>query len=273
MGNSSGNIAGPQLLQCNARREVTLAHVLLQHVHRPAVAGDQGLEAAARAHRPQLAVVAHHHHLGPGIAGGLQQPQQGRVLGHGRLIQDDHVAVAEGQLAVVETPGEGGQSAGGFDARGVAQGAGRLARGRAADDFEALGLEGVGHRGQGGGLSAASVAGGSTFCAGPSTWPKHSRTRPVACTSDQRRATSAGRCGSRDSCATFSAHTWPPGRTAPRTWSSCRPEVTRCVTTRSTAGSSSRRWSPPDFRAPCVFTTSGIPVLPSSSPRARTLGR
>ena len=44
-----------------------------------------GLEAAARAHRPQLAVVADHDDLGPVVAGGPQQPQHCRILGHGRL--------------------------------------------------------------------------------------------------------------------------------------------------------------------------------------------
>jgi integrase len=56
-------------------------------------------------------------------------------------------------------------------------------------------------------------------------------------------------------------------------WSSRRPEVRHCVTTRSTAGSSSRRWSPPGFRAHCVFTTSGTPVRPSSSLTGPTRGR
>ena len=117
-------------------------------MRRGAVAGDQGFEAAARAHRPQLAVIADHHHLGPGVARGLQQPQQSRILGHGRLVEDDHVAVGELQVAVVEAPGQRGQGPGLLDAGGVAQGAGGLAGGGGADDLEALGLEGVRHSGQ-----------------------------------------------------------------------------------------------------------------------------
>jgi len=98
-------------------------------------------------------VVAHHHHLGPGLGRSLQQPEQRRVLRHCGLVEDRDVAVAELQLAAVEAPGERGQRPGLLDPRRVAEGAGHLAGGGGADDLEALGLECLAHRGQGRGLA------------------------------------------------------------------------------------------------------------------------
>ena len=88
-----------------------LADVVGQDVHCGAVAGDQGLESAAGAHRAELAVVADEHHLGLGRGSRRQDLQQRPVVGHGRLIEDDDVAVTENELAAFQSPGERRQGA------------------------------------------------------------------------------------------------------------------------------------------------------------------
>ncbi len=107
---------------------------------------DEPTEGAAGAHGPELAVIAHQHDLGPGRFGGDQDPQQVRVGGHPRLVEDDHGAGVEREPPVVEPPQQRGEGAGLGDAGLPAEGAGGLARGGGADQLIAGELEGVAGR-------------------------------------------------------------------------------------------------------------------------------
>jgi len=157
-GNSFGNIAVAQLGQCYPFAGVALAHVLGEHMHCSAEAGDEGLEAAAGADGAQLTVIADHDDLGVRACSMVQQLQHAPVIRHRGLVQYDQGAVVEGHLAVLQAPGKGGQRPARLDAGGSTQGACRLAGRRRADHAIALGLEGLAHRGQRRGLARAGHA-------------------------------------------------------------------------------------------------------------------
>ena len=77
---------------------------------------DEGFEAAAGAHRAELAVVSDDDQLGAGRFGGGKQAEHGGVVGHARLVTDNHGAAIEVDLFVVETPQQGGDGSGLLDA-------------------------------------------------------------------------------------------------------------------------------------------------------------
>lgn len=85
--------------------DVALAHVLGQDLDGAAVAGDERLEAAAGANGAQLAVISDHHDLGARRCSITQQLQQHLVVGHRRFVQDNHRALVEGCLTVLQEPG------------------------------------------------------------------------------------------------------------------------------------------------------------------------
>jgi hypothetical protein len=97
-------------------------------VKRAGVACHQGAERTTRAHRPELTIVADQHELGTGGFDVGSEADQVGVVGHAHLVQDHQAALAELQLAVVEAPGEAGQSPCLADPCLSAQGARRLAR-------------------------------------------------------------------------------------------------------------------------------------------------
>ena len=83
-GHRPADVSVAQLGQGGALFGVVLAAVLHQVVHRVGVAGDEGLQGAARADRAQLAVIADEHQLRPGRLDVGGQADQVDVVGHAR---------------------------------------------------------------------------------------------------------------------------------------------------------------------------------------------
>ena len=83
-GHRRGDVSVAQLAQGGAFFGVVLAAVLHQVVHRVGVAGDEGLQGAARADRAQLAVIADEHQFRSGRLGVGGQADQVDVVGHAR---------------------------------------------------------------------------------------------------------------------------------------------------------------------------------------------
>ncbi len=81
--------------------------------------------------------------LAPAIRASSSRKADIPVAGHARLVEDQDMARGERQPVVLELPAQRGQGLGRGDARLPAQGAGRLAGGRGADDPIPTGLEGV----------------------------------------------------------------------------------------------------------------------------------
>jgi len=73
------------------------------------VAGDERGEGPARANGTELAVIAHHHQLCPGRPYMREEAGQIEVVGHPRLIEDDHGPFPQPEFAAVELYGEAGQ--------------------------------------------------------------------------------------------------------------------------------------------------------------------
>ena len=69
-----------------------LTDVLVEDVDLAGVAVEQCPQGSAGTHRSQLAVVADEDDLGSGDLAGGEQPEQGRVVGHPGLVEDDDVA-------------------------------------------------------------------------------------------------------------------------------------------------------------------------------------
>jgi hypothetical protein len=69
----SGDVAGPQLGQGLPFGLVALSDVLVEGVHDPAVAFDQGPHGPTHRHGTELAVVTDHDHLGASQPGLVEQ--------------------------------------------------------------------------------------------------------------------------------------------------------------------------------------------------------
>ena len=120
-------VPGPEVVEGETLGRVALAQVVHERPHVAGVAGRQGFEGTARAYGAELAEISDGHQLRPrGFHGSEEFPHIG-VGGHGPLVENQHVARAEGQAVVLEAPGEGGDG-GGADASPFAQRLGRLAR-------------------------------------------------------------------------------------------------------------------------------------------------
>lgn len=146
---------GSQLSERDPFVGVDLADVLSQDVDPVAVASHQRFQAAARADRAELAVIADHHHLRPGGPRRGQQAQHRRVIREAGLVGHDDAAGVQGELAVIQAPQQRRCCAGLDDLGFGAEGAGRLARDGGADHPVAGGLEGVTDDVDGGGLAGA----------------------------------------------------------------------------------------------------------------------
>ena len=75
------------------------------------VTAGQGFEGTPGADGVQLAVVAHHDGPCPGGRYGAEQFGHFGIGGHAALVQDKHVARAEGLALVLQAPGERGHRA------------------------------------------------------------------------------------------------------------------------------------------------------------------
>jgi hypothetical protein len=131
---------------------VALAQVAAQRVHPVGVWAGHGSQSATGPDGGQLARVAHDDGLGAGPVDVVQEGGEFEVTGHACLVQDDHGAVIEAQLAVVETPQQRSDCAG-RHAGAPSQDLGRLACGGGAQQPPPGGLVGVTDRGQHAGLA------------------------------------------------------------------------------------------------------------------------
>ena len=116
---------------------------------------DERFQAPARPDGPDLAVVAHDDQLRPGRLGGGEQPEHGGVVGHARLIADDHALAVQLELAMVEPPQQGRDGTGLVDARLRPQSASGLARYRRPQHPEPGALERPAGGVEGGALAGA----------------------------------------------------------------------------------------------------------------------
>ena len=91
------DVAGTQVGEDVTFGMILLADVLPQQVHGVGLAPHEAFEGARRPHRAELAMVADEDRLGPGRLRLRQQAQQGRVVGHRRLVDDQHRAGVEAE--------------------------------------------------------------------------------------------------------------------------------------------------------------------------------
>lgn len=134
---SSVDVAGPQFRERYPFGLVVLADVLIEGMHDPTMAFDQGAHGPTDRDGTQLAVVTHHHHLRSGVPGLVEQEGDVPVGGHPCLVEHQDMAFGEPHPLVFELPPEGGQGPRVGKAGLPTEGPGRLAGGRGPHHGEA----------------------------------------------------------------------------------------------------------------------------------------